>query len=124
MLNLSLKAQIFACLFAIIKITTAAVTSQGCYVDDSSLTSLGAYSYQSEGYCAGQCTAQGSAVFAMANGDECACGNTLPSSSVASTNCNTSCVGYPPNTCKCLFKLFKLNVLICQVVVRVSTPYG
>lgn len=77
---------------------SAAATSEGCYVADT-LTSLGTYQYQSEGYCAGQCTDQGYAVFGMSDGNVCACGNSLPTTKASSSMCDTACVGYPSDTC-------------------------
>lgn len=76
-------------------------TSEGCYAADDSFTSLGSYQYQSEGYCDTQCKASNSAVFAMTAGDECLCGNSLPSGGTVSASlCNLTCSGYPEDICK------------------------
>lgn len=80
--------------------TAAAQTLQGCYKIDSSLTSIGSYPYQSTGYCLTQCSGSRSAVFALTNGNECLCGNSLPAGGMVSeSNCNQACAGYPSDNC-------------------------
>ncbi|ORY84428.1 hypothetical protein BCR37DRAFT_386586 [Protomyces lactucae-debilis] len=79
--------------------TIKAQSSSSCYKLDSSLTDQGAYQYQSAGYCLGLCRDAGLAVYAMADGNHCYCGNSLPSTSADSANCNIACVGYPSDNC-------------------------
>lgn len=90
----------FLAALVIVSSASAAVTSEGCYTDDGSLTSFGTNIYQSEGTCQTQCANGGYAVFAMSDGNQCSCGNSLPPSSVASSFCSTPCVGYPDDICK------------------------
>jgi hypothetical protein len=75
-------------------------TAQGCYPLDTTYSDQGAYQYQSAGHCLGLCRDANKAVFAMADGNRCYCGNALPSGSMANAaNCNLACAGYPDDTC-------------------------
>ncbi|GAQ46076.1 hypothetical protein AtubIFM56815_007251 [Aspergillus tubingensis] len=81
--------------------TASAYTTAGCYSSAGQLTSAGTYQFQSEGYCQQICTKQNKPVFALHNGDECYCGDSLPPSTakVSSTQCQTPCSGFPSETC-------------------------
>lgn len=95
--------------------TVQSQTDQGCYAADASLTSLGSYQYQSEGYCSTQCKATDSAVFAMTDGNECLCGNALPSGgTVSSSLCNLTCSGYPEDICESgRSQIINLKLIVC-----------
>lgn len=81
--------------------TASAYTTAGCYSSAGQLTSAGTNQFQSEGYCQQICTKQNKPVFALHNGDECYCGDSLPPSTakVSSTQCQTPCSGFPSETC-------------------------
>ena len=58
---------------------------------------MGEYTWQSSGYCGGQCSA--SDYFAITNGNECFCGSELPTDSTDSSQCSINCPGFPSETC-------------------------
>ncbi|PYH94090.1 hypothetical protein BO71DRAFT_240122 [Aspergillus ellipticus CBS 707.79] len=79
----------------------SASISTGCYTTPGQLVSQGAYQFQSNGYCQQICSKQNHTVYALHNGNECACGSQLPPSSdkVETTQCQTPCSGFPSETC-------------------------
>ena len=87
----------------------AQYTFQGCYHINSTnnpLTLNDTSIYQSQGRCGGQiCAPNNYAVFGMTSGQQCYCGNALPSDQVAGENCNVQCPGYPSNICTSLHPL-------------------
>ncbi|PWY67249.1 WSC-domain-containing protein [Aspergillus sclerotioniger CBS 115572] len=81
--------------------SVSAYTTVGCYTSPGQLTSTGSYQSQSQGYCQEVCTKQNQPIFALHNGNECYCGDQLPPSEakVSSTQCQTSCSGFPSEYC-------------------------
>ncbi|GAO50817.1 hypothetical protein G7K_4938-t1 [Saitoella complicata NRRL Y-17804] len=72
---------------------------KGCYEVDSSLSLNDTYTYQSYGHCLGQCQSMGQSVLGMTGGSDCYCGDEIPGTKVDDSYCDTSCVGYPSDTC-------------------------
>ena len=61
------------------------------------MTVADTYTYQSKGYCAGQCSS--SSYLATSKGNECLCGNKTPANLVSDSNCNVQCTGYGQEMC-------------------------
>lgn len=82
-------------------ISASAVTTT-CYSDSGDLKSLGTSKYASTELCAKQCSDRGAPVAAVSGGNECWCGDEVPSedSKVDEEKCNTKCNGWPQSTCK------------------------
>lgn len=77
-------------------------TFEGCYSSAGALTYNNRYTYQTSGWCQGQCVNDANyAVMATTNSTDCYCGNTLPpqSDKVDNSNCNLHCAGYASEMC-------------------------
>ena len=94
---------LFVLLASLFTSIAAQYTFQGCYHINSTndpLTLNDTSIYQSQGRCGGQiCAPNNYAVFGMTSGQQCYCGNALPTDQVAGENCNVNCPGYPSNIC-------------------------
>lgn len=82
--------------------TADSYTKLGCFSSSSIQSSLSyknSYTYQSSGYCETQCL--GHKIVALTKGNQCYCGDTVPSSSdqVDESKCATPCQGYPLENC-------------------------
>lgn len=77
---------------------TLALSELGCFHSSQlqGLTSQGTYLYQSSGYCEGVCS--DSFIIALTGGNECYCGNVMPSGS-SDGSCSDECTGYPDEMC-------------------------
>ncbi|KAL4808433.1 hypothetical protein BDV18DRAFT_134987 [Aspergillus unguis] len=74
----------------------------GCFTSSEPLEDLGAYQYQSNGYCLNQCYGKNKAVFGLYNGNHCLCGDELPAKSDEEDNddkCNVACAAWPIVMC-------------------------
>lgn len=73
----------------------------GCFSSKGNLVSNGTYPYQSPAYCVQVCSKQKKTVIGMANGNECLCGDEVPSSDekVSRDKCDTNCAGWPVDKC-------------------------
>ncbi|KAJ0115413.1 hypothetical protein J7T55_012692 [Diaporthe amygdali] len=71
-----------------------------CASSNTATTSATTSIYQSQGLCYGTCNDEGYA-FAVLQDSDCWCSNTVPSSDdqVSTSNCETSCPGYPSDYC-------------------------
>jgi WSC domain len=77
-------------------------TYEGCYQIDanSTLVQNDTSIYQSRGRCSDTiCGSKGFAVFGLAIGSQCWCGNSVPLDQVTGDHCNIQCPGYPNDTC-------------------------
>ncbi|MCJ1293796.1 hypothetical protein MMC34_005352 [Xylographa carneopallida] len=76
-------------------------TYEGCFTISNALADQGLYTYQAMGWCQPWCVRQNKPILGFSNGTNCWCGDTVPPASqkVADSNCNTSCSGYPQDTC-------------------------
>lgn len=85
----------------------------GCFTSKGSLVSNGTYPYQSPGYCGLVCTKQQKLVIGMAHGNECSCGDEVPSSDkkVSDDKCDTECAGWPEDTCKSFLVIYRSGTL-------------
>jgi len=87
-------------LATLIPLISAQYTYQGCYKIDDTLTLNDTNIFQSKGRCGGEvCTPEGLAVFAMTNGGECFCGDSIPADQVEGDKCTLSCSGWANDTC-------------------------
>ena len=96
-------------------VVAGTVTSAGCFDSSSGLTQADTFNYQSKGHCQELCVKANAVVMAMSNGNECWCGSTLPpkSSVQSDSECSTSCVGYPTDTCKSRLVNMSMNMNLC-----------
>ncbi|KAG7899481.1 hypothetical protein KL935_003791 [Ogataea polymorpha] len=87
----------FGVVFVITQVL-ADFTYLGCYSSDaiSGLTKKDSYTWQSSSHCTEQCS--GHAVAALINGQDCYCGDDVPSDN-PDGSCTTSCTGYPMEKC-------------------------
>jgi len=78
-----------------------ALTAQGCYDDRAPLDNYGPWRFQSPGNCQFICIELEKPVMALANGEECLCGDLVPpeSARVKNGSCDTGCRGFPEATC-------------------------
>src|SRR4051812_25263888 len=79
----------------------AALAYQGCFSSVESWSINTTYTFNSQGYCQTQCAQSQSTYQATSQGDQCLCGNTLPSTStkVDDTKCEIACSGYASEKC-------------------------
>lgn len=95
----------------VVLLTLRLVTAQqvfsfkGCYsqsdVNSLSLESQGSYTYQSPSYCQGLCSEY--QFYALMNGGDCYCGNSLKKlltfTTLDSSECSSNCNGWPDDKC-------------------------
>jgi len=82
-----------------IPLITAQATYQGCYSVDDTLDVKNTSIFQSTGLCSTKiCGPANYAVYGL-SGDQCWCGNSLPTNQVSGDKCNTQCPGWLPDTC-------------------------
>jgi hypothetical protein len=78
---------------------SSAQTFEGCYAIDNNLVLNDTNTFQSKGRCDNTiCTPKNYAVFGM-TGNECYCGNSIPTLQVTPDHCNMQCPGFPNDTC-------------------------
>jgi cell wall integrity and stress response component len=76
------------------------ITTADCYSSiPEDFTNKGSYTFQTSGYCQGQCA--GFSVMAISQGSTCWCGNELPADSdkTSSSSCNSPCQGFDAQMC-------------------------
>ncbi|PKY00748.1 WSC-domain-containing protein [Aspergillus campestris IBT 28561] len=80
---------------------SASAFTTTCYSDSGDLKSLGLSKYESTELCGVACRDRGAPVAAVSGGNECWCGDEVPSedSKVDKEKCNTKCDGWPESTC-------------------------
>lgn len=78
-----------------------ALTYEGCYSSEGSMSMDSTYLYQTKGWCQGICVGKNKAVQATSNGNECWCGDEMPpkSAKVDQSKCNSKCAGYGTEMC-------------------------
>ncbi|RAL12168.1 WSC domain-containing protein [Aspergillus homomorphus CBS 101889] len=80
---------------------SSAYSFVGCYIEPGELVLAGSYQFQSLGYCQQACDKRNQTVFALHDGNQCYCGDHLPSAEakVPDTRCNTPCAGFASDNC-------------------------
>jgi len=71
------------------------LTEIGCFATGIPLENHGPYNFQSPGNCQLVCLEQGKNVMALANGEDCWCGDKIPAKQwkVDNSTCDTTCSG-------------------------------
>lgn len=78
--------------------SVAALTIEYCSdANTASASTLETSIYQSNGLCEDQCSAD--YAFAVLQGDDCWCSDYIPASQTDVSDCDSSCPGYPSDTC-------------------------
>ncbi|CRG87605.1 putative protein in LEU2 3'region [Talaromyces islandicus] len=76
-----------------------ALTRVDCYSEVPGYKDNGTYTWQTDGYCQGQCIQMGYPVMALYRGNVCLCGDELPPNATKTTGCDSKCSGFPDHLC-------------------------
>lgn len=101
MISFTMKSVLAASALLFAAVNAQTQVDKGCYDDSTPLKDQGSYTYQSNGYCQKLCLKDNYAVFALAKGTNCLCGNQLPATSAKTddSSCNVKCAGWPDVMC-------------------------